>query len=499
MNIRNGKFPFTASALTAAIMVSACGGDGSLGGGDTAGIGGSGFISSGTVTGFGSVYVNGVRFETDSSTIFDVEDNIDATQADLRVGMVVQVEGTIISNSAGIATGIQYSDDIEGPISAIPGKADIFENLDATEKTFSIMGKTIVVSRADTAFEGSNFTYDSIALDNVIEISGFYDQRGDLRASYVERKSLNFDPDNILEIKGTAVWTGSNFKVQGINIDLASPTYFDLVNGLQDGLLVEVKGTYDSSTNTIIATEIDAESNDLNDEASKVELEGIITEYASGSEFKINGLTVNASSAVFTPTTLQLKDGVKVEVEGTMLDGVLIAMEVEVRGGSAEVSAPVGSTIDTINNSFTVELAGQSITVQLTAATRIEDDIGIEDDYIALINDLKEGDFVDVRGFESATNTITATQIKREQEVKDIELQGVVRMQDPNTSITVLGVTFPVDIFTTIYENESDESVSTHSLFIDLTTNDSTVIKIVDKKDGEGNGQDVADEVEIED
>jgi len=496
MNTRNGKFPFIVSALTAAIIVSACGGDGSLGGGDTAGIGGSGFISSGSVTGFGSVFVNGVEFETGSS-VFEIED-ASLSQSDLRVGMVVQVEGTINPDGiTGTATGIQYSDDIEGPISAIVGKPGIDENADATEKTFSILGKTVVVSRADTAFEGSNFTYDSIALSNVIEVSGFEDQNGVLRASYVELKSITFDAFSIFEVKGIITnLSGTSFTVQGINVDASAANLSDLPTGLQSNVLVEVKGTYDSNSNTIAATEVDAESNDLSDVADEVELEGLITRYASNSDFDINGITVNATGAVFTPTAPLLQLGDKVEVEGPMLNGVLIAMKVEVRGGDAEASAKVGA-IDLANNSFTMAiLTGQSITVQLTTATRMEDDVGTDDHL--LLSELQINNFVNVKGFESEANTITATQLKREFEVKEVELQGIVTAQVADVSITVLGVTFPVDMSTTSYEDASDASVANHTTFVGLTTNDSTVIKIVDKKAGEGNGQGIADEVEIE-
>jgi len=495
MNTRNGKFPFIVSALTAAIIVSACGGDGSLGGGDTAGIGGSGFISSGSVTGFGSVFVNGVEFETGSS-VFEIED-ASLSQSDLRVGMVVQVEGTINPDGiTGTATGIQYSDDIEGPISAIVGKPGIDENADATEKTFSILGKTVVVSRADTAFEGSNFTYDSIALSNVIEVSGFEDQNGVLRASYVELKSITFDAFSIFEVKGIITnLSGTNFTIQGINVDASAAYLSDLPTGLQDNVLVEVKGTYNSGTNTITATEVDAESNGLSDVAGEVELEGLITDYVSINEFYINGFEVDASNVIPVP---QLQLGDKIEVEGPMLNGVLIAMEVESRDGNAEVSATVITAPATLNDSFTVSVAGQIVTVQLTLATRMEDDAGADDFLDLTMNELGSGDFIYVKGFESGVSTITATQLKRESEVKEVELQGIVTAQVADVSITVLGVTFPVDMSTTSYEDASDASVANHTTFVGLTTNDSTVIKIVDKKAGEGNGQGIADEVEIE-
>jgi len=479
--------------MAAAIMVSGCGG----GETDTAGIGGSGYISSGSVTGFGSVFVNGVEFITTSGTIFDVEDNIDATQADLRVGMVVQVEGTINSDGVtGTATGIQYSDDIEGPISAIVGETTIIENANATEKTFLIMGKAVIVSSTDTAFEGSVFTYDSIKLNNVIEVSGFEDQNGVLRASYVERKSLAFDPLSILEVKGIAVWTGSNFTVQGINIDATSTSYIDLANGLQDGLLVEVKGTYDSGTNTIAATEIDAESIDLSDTADDVELEGLITSYTSNTEFEINGIRVDASSITPEP---QLQLGDKIEVEGTMLNGTLIAIELEARSGNAEVSATVVTIPASLSDSFTVDVVGQTVTIQLTSATRMEDDLGTDDFLDLAMSELVVGNFISVRGYESSSNTITATQLKRESEVKDTELQGVITEQNEDATITVLGVAFPVDVNTEYKAaDESQIGDGSHHDFILETSNGTIVVKIEDKKVFDRNAPDIADSVEIE-
>lgn len=47
--------------------------------------------ASGTVTGFGSVYVNGKRFET-SGASFDV-DGLSGSQSDLKLGMTVAVIG----------------------------------------------------------------------------------------------------------------------------------------------------------------------------------------------------------------------------------------------------------------------------------------------------------------------------------------------------------------------------------------------------------------------
>ena len=96
------------SAITAAMAISiaAC-----SSGSDVAGIGGSGITptgitSSGTITGFGSIIVNGVKFETSTST-FSIDDSPSGSQDDLAVGMRVTVNGTVNSDGVnGTATSV---------------------------------------------------------------------------------------------------------------------------------------------------------------------------------------------------------------------------------------------------------------------------------------------------------------------------------------------------------------------------------------------------------
>ena len=80
--------------LAGGLTLAGCGGAGGLastsGGG---GIGGTGLTSTGSIDGFGSIFVNGVEFETDES---DVSlDGLTSTQDKLRLGMVVTVHGTV--------------------------------------------------------------------------------------------------------------------------------------------------------------------------------------------------------------------------------------------------------------------------------------------------------------------------------------------------------------------------------------------------------------------
>ena len=109
-----------ATVLICAFMVS-CGGGGSS---TTAGIGGTG-ITFGEVTQFGSVYVNGVRFNTTNAS-FDLDDDIiyetqaAAQAAGFSEGMVIKVEGTTNADGVtGTATWVEYDEDVEGPVSNI--------------------------------------------------------------------------------------------------------------------------------------------------------------------------------------------------------------------------------------------------------------------------------------------------------------------------------------------------------------------------------------------
>ncbi|HET7764107.1 MAG TPA: DUF5666 domain-containing protein, partial [Burkholderiales bacterium] len=105
---------FAAFFLTAALSVAGCGG----------GTGGTGMTNNptpttsiGTITNFGSVFVNGVEFNTSGTTI--LLDDHPAAQSDLRVGMVVTVSGSR-SGSSGSAARIDVDGAVRGFVEAKP-------------------------------------------------------------------------------------------------------------------------------------------------------------------------------------------------------------------------------------------------------------------------------------------------------------------------------------------------------------------------------------------
>jgi Domain of unknown function (DUF5666) len=110
---------FLAGAAAAlALVLAACGGGGGIGGtgggGGGGGIGGTG-VAYGTITGFGSVWVNGVRYETPAGTTFRLDDS-GVSQSDLKVGMVARVEGSGTS-----ATAVVVDSALKGRVEAVIG------------------------------------------------------------------------------------------------------------------------------------------------------------------------------------------------------------------------------------------------------------------------------------------------------------------------------------------------------------------------------------------
>ena len=95
-----------AVSLAVAVALAGCGSSGG-GGVSTA----SNSSITGVITGFGSVYVNGVEFDTTSAS-YSVDGVAGSSDYDLDVGMRVNLEGTVNSDGiTGKAASISYTDE----------------------------------------------------------------------------------------------------------------------------------------------------------------------------------------------------------------------------------------------------------------------------------------------------------------------------------------------------------------------------------------------------
>jgi hypothetical protein len=359
----------TLASLAASLVLTACGGGGDGGGFASIGVGsgGTGVSVSGPIRGFGSVIVNGIRFDDSNASITLDDDNGGLRSTDLRLGMMVEIEGTRdAGNLTGSATSITAHSYVQGPVAAV----------DAQTGQFTVLGVTVAVG-AGTVFDGAGVTgLASLAAGDTVEIHGIPDAAGRLRATRIERK----DPTSQIRLTGTVQASdAAGFTVNGITIQTAPAALSDLPGGVTVGMLVRIKGTLANpatNPNTIVASRVRRISlTPPLQEARTLEVEGVVTAFTSVSEFEVNGVKVRVAADAKREGGVVVP-GVRIEVEGAVAGGILVASKVEVKDETQqdddanELHARI-LAVDLASQTFTVR--DRTITVKWDASTRFDD------------------------------------------------------------------------------------------------------------------------------
>ncbi len=483
-----------ASLMVTSLLLTGCGGSGS----DTSATS-STTVNRGVITGFGSVYVNGIKFET-QQTEFTVDNNIENDQSNLKIGMVVTVNGTVNADGVtGTATSIQYDNELKGPISNISPYDPL-----TLERTFTVLGKTITAN-ADTIFDDDQddypLTLETLADGNVIEISGLVTTTG-LTATHIEGQSATLadyqDKGKKIEILGTISNFAGNdlsnitFDLGSLSIQTTSDTKLDDLRlaDLQDSIYIEVKGDLDNN-GVLTATEIEAKSKGLSDhDVDEAEIEGIVTAYdETAKTLEIQGQSISFSTTTeFFPNSLTLMDGMTIEAEGRIENGVLIAEEIKQKGNKIKIKSTI-SNIDLDNETITFNFNDTDIIVRVNAQTELE----VDHHYSPTpsLSDFYKGDFVAIKAFDDGTQTINAVELELEDANEEYKIQAAVESYDPdNHTITVLGVEF--DLSQATFKTETTSVPVGDSFYNTLS-----IGEFVELKDNDRNG--TIDEVEFDD
>lgn len=481
----------TASAL--ALILAACGGGGGGGGDSVAvsspptsgggggGIGGSGqsTTSSGTIDGFGSIFVNGVRFDTDDAEVI-IDGEVRGEEV-LRLGMVVLVSGEVDDDGVnGTAERVLYDNELTGPI------ARIEINADGNSKLLTILGINVIVENAGTVFD--DVTFASLAVNDVVEVSGFTGRGDSLRATRVERESTFVAGETRIKLSGeVGVVTGTEFALDDLIVDFSVAELDDIPGGtITEGQMVRIEGTLDGNVVTASSIEADRGPGSRFQEGEAARVQGAITRYTSPASFRVGGVEIDASSAVLRPADLTLANGLVVQIQGTWDGSQLLAERVDTRRGRIKIEAPVGA-IDATGGSVTLALESGSITVQVDPRTRLDDDTG-QDDNLRL-DGIGMGDFLEVEAYLDG-ETLIATTIDRDDDDDDQVLQGPVQSIS-GTDITILGLTYSTG--GAEFEDRDDNDITSELFFASVIEGD--LVKIKDDEIADG----IADEVEFED
>ena len=453
-------------------------------------------VAVGPITNFGSVVVNGVRYDTNGA-VFTVSGQ-PGTQADLSVGHIVSIKGTIDDDGRnGSASEVRFDETVEGPVQAI----------DLAGGTLVVLGQTVIVT-PDTSFDDdfSPESLEGVTEGEFVEVSGQFDADGNIVASRIEREDDgdDFEVYGFIADLDTAALT---FRISDLLVDYSSAMLSDFPGGeLAEGDFVEVEGSALGTNGELIATEVELESSihgfdddddAFDDDDYEFEIEGYITRFVSATDFDVNGqpVTTTSSTEFEDGSAADLALDVKIEVEGRRnADGVLVADEIEFER-ERERNIRIGARIDSVDPATdTLVLLG--ITVRVDADTRMEDD----DDDIEqrlTVGDLMVGDYIEIRGTESSdvAGEVLASRLEREDDEDGEEtiLQGFVDAVEQPT-LSILGVTIETDARTE-FEGRDDQPLSADDFFAAVAIGDLVKAKGVESSDTTL----VAEEVEFED
>ena len=435
---------FVALALLLPVALASCGG----GVGTTAG-GGTGGTGIGPVTGFGSVIVNGVRYNDAGIGSANFFDDHGRNKSQLMAGMMVAIYGSI-NGTNGTADNITVLRHVDGPMDD--------NGVDLATNRLKVMGQDVVVdasivfdnvitSLADLrTLQGANVNHPEL------EVHGSADTNGVIHATFIHKWSDDRIAGRSVQVRGTVARLDTGART--FSVGRKTVDYNDLGSipaGVAAGSFVEVKGTLRASDNVLLATFVKLEdATGGQSSGSKAEVEGYVNRVvAPNASFELLGpngvqtVTWTTATTVFTGGTgADIRAGVKVEVEGTRKDGgALAATKIAIRRAS---NIRMESTVTSVTAS-TLTIFGKTVTVN--SLTQYED--SRDDDKLFSQtgpHGVQVGDTLEVSAYldnSTVPASIVATRVERIDTIPIDRhiLQGTVEGTAGGALLTILGIT----------------------------------------------------------
>lgn len=292
------------------------------------GTGGTGLFVQGSISGFGSVIVNGIRFDDTAAAV--KLDGLPAIAQDLRLGMVVDLQGSRGADlTLGVANVIEVWSIAQGVVSQVQGSQ------------FQVAGM-LVQADAATVFDG----IASVAVvANGMRVVVWGLQAGaDASRWTATRVALVSATPLVSTGIVTAARTLNGFALTGQNASSVAP-----------GQLVRVQGASSGSSLTVDSVKVLG----LQNYQGECEMEGLVTALLPGSRFMLGNVEVDASSAGLASALGRLTTGQRVEVEGLWVGGVLKATELEVKSGQQLDEADIEARIEQFTSIANFVVRGQ--------------------------------------------------------------------------------------------------------------------------------------------
>ena len=305
------------TAVAAALaLVAGCGGGSPDSSPVAAGAATATAYTEGTLNGFGSIIVNGVRFDETSASVTD-DGGVQRTASSLKLGMSVEVDSGAVADGAARAHAVRFGSRVLGPVSAL--------NLAAG--TATVLGQVVDVTTA-TVFDTTLAAgLSALSVGAVVEVHGLPDAAtGHVLATRVDSVA------SATAYKLRGVVSALNSTAKTFSMGAAQVSYAGVASvpaALANGQTIRVTLATTPVAGVWMAQNLGAARHQPADTMA-VQLRGSITAFSSASSFHVNGLAVDASAATFPDGSTGLALGVQVEVKGTVRNGVLVASQVGV-------------------------------------------------------------------------------------------------------------------------------------------------------------------------
>ena len=388
-------------AASAAALI-ACGGGGGDAGSSTVtaapGTTAASFAA-GPITGFGSVIINGIRFDDSTAHVSD-DDGVAHEKGELKLGMMATVQSSqILSDDKGQhgqASTIGFRSELVGPVSAV----------DAVARSLVVLGQPVDVTPATVFDDRLGAGLASIAVGAVVEVYATFDaSTGRYSATRIEPKANAA----VFKLRGPIAsldTTALTFRIGTALVSYAGVAAATLP-ALANGTLVRVKLQTTQVAGAWVANEVRAAVQRVEDHA-EAEVKGRVTAFTSATQFSVDGLAVDASKATFPNGSTGIVLGARVEIHGAAIAGVIVASKVsvetedEARHGRFELHGAIDSIDKTAK---TLSLRGLNVSYA-NAAVEFKDGTAA---------DLAAGRQVEVKGALSTDGTtVVATRIEFE-------------------------------------------------------------------------------------
>ena len=377
------------------------------------GVTGTGSTACGSISDFGSIFVNGVEYFTDTANI-SIDGISGQAESQLRVGMVVRVSGLLLNSSTGQAASVDYSTDVRGAIDAAPV-------IGLSSVDFTVDG--IPVHLGDRTFIDGASSATLLAAGDRVDVSGLrIAATGVIAASRVSRSAL---PGTILTGAISNV-TATSFNLGSVLV-IYDPSVLRGMASLAEGMTVRVRAAGDPVNGTLAASEIEPADAGLV-AGSELNDQGVVASLASTS-FYLGGLRVTYSSSTKfkNGTIANLQNGDVVEVEGAIAaDGSLAAKQLSFEAFDAGRTDAV--VVAKTTDGFML-ISADGVQVIVTSNTRWKDRSALNQSNLNL-STLRLGDMVSVTGSETADGVITADNVTRLNPTPGVVLDGRARAAD---------------------------------------------------------------------